>query len=154
MKDELEEWKRACGGEHWDAGQKGKIKDYDHKTSPKRDRYDHDGKQGAQDSHTWHDSFMANLAGYDDKWESIMAGIEGFDEHVIDDEGPEKRKVKTGIDEETIKKAMKILYLTFLQFTQGEALTKATSGGRNESFEVYREISYKGKLGPSRTSSI
>ena len=42
---------------------------------------------------------------------------------------------------------MKFLYLTLLQFTKGEGLAKVTSGRVGESFEVYRQISNKGKNG-------
>ena len=116
------------------------IRGFDVKFMPKPDPYD--GKP--QNFPNWNELFIAHFAAMDDKWEAIFKELQQAKVTPNDIIGMKKLLAKASVREDEIPKANRMMYVSLLQYTTGEARGKVMSNGPSNAMDSYKYIYEKG----------
>ena len=98
----------------------------------------------------WNELFTGLLEALDDKWEGILKQLMNMKETMSDQKLMEMLKeLKL---EKHVAKINRTMYMSLLQYTQGDAHAKVVSNGLKLSLDSYRYLYHKGKTKQLRIS--
>ena len=136
LKAEIEELKNTEKAEKSEKEDEGKrLRGFDIKNLVKPDPYD--GK--IEKYKIWNELFSAQLTSIDDRWEEMLQQMSNTEKEI------EEIVEHLEMNIEEIPKVKRMMYLSLLQHTAGDAQTMVISKGVDLSIDAYRIICRKGK---------
>ena len=99
---------------------------------------------------SWNELFTGLLEALDDKWEGILEQLMNMKETMSDQKLMEMLKeLKL---EKHVTKINRTMYMSLLQYTQGDAHAKVVGNGLKLALDSYRYLYHKGKTKQPRIS--
>ena len=132
----------ADGEAEQDANTYTGINGFDYKNYLKPEKWN--GK--ADKFHGWHELFVAQLTALDEKWDSILLNARSLGKNeTIEDADMAKILNDLKIKKELMPKINRVLYVSLLQYTDGDAHGKTVSNGVGKALDTYKYLYQKGK---------
>ena len=113
-----------------------------HKHASNQEQYDF-GEE--KEFYARRELFLALLAAHDEQWDVILGEAEKTGKWVINEAELKEIQSKFAMESDVMNMCTKILNMTLLQYTKGDARVKVTSGGMKGAMESFPYIVHKGR---------